>query len=89
MGSLLARSVAVTLICASLSLATAQKATPSSVPVYRRSDAPIERRIDDLVKRMTLAEKVRQLDLYIEPIFTSYLLIEKALQRGQDRLLLR
>jgi beta-glucosidase len=64
MGSMLARSVAATLMGASLSLAAAQKATPSSVPVYRQSGAPIERRIDDLVQRMTLAEKVRQLDLY-------------------------
>jgi beta-glucosidase len=64
MGTMLARSVAAPLICAGLSLAAAQKATPSSLPLYRQSDAPIELRIDDLVHRMTLAEKVRQLDLY-------------------------
>jgi beta-glucosidase len=32
--------------------------------LYRRIDAPIERRIDDLIARMTLEEKARQLDLY-------------------------
>jgi beta-glucosidase len=36
----------------------------SSVPVYRRASEPVERRVDDLVRRMTVAEKVRQLDLY-------------------------
>jgi beta-glucosidase len=33
-------------------------------PLYRRADAPIESRITDLLRRMTLEEKVRQLDLY-------------------------
>lgn len=32
--------------------------------VYRHANAPIDRRVDDLVGRMTLEEKVRQLDLY-------------------------
>jgi beta-glucosidase len=32
--------------------------------VYRRASEPVERRVDDLVRRMTVAEKVRQLDLY-------------------------
>lgn len=32
--------------------------------LYRNSDEPIERRIEDLLGRMTLEEKVRQLDLY-------------------------
>lgn len=31
---------------------------------YRQSTLPIERRVDDLLQRMTLEEKVRQLDLY-------------------------
>ena len=64
MGPMFARSVAVISICTSLSLAAAQKATPSSGPVYRQPAAPVERRIDDLMRRMMLAEKVRQLDLY-------------------------
>ncbi len=33
-------------------------------PVYQQAGAPVERRIDDLLKRMTLEEKARQLDLY-------------------------
>src|SRR6516225_6182580 len=59
----IARSLAAALLGASLSLATAQRPI-SSVPLYRRSNAPVEQRINDLMGRMTLAEKVRQLDLY-------------------------
>lgn len=33
-------------------------------PIYRQAGAPIEKRIDDLLKRMTPEEKARQLDLY-------------------------
>ena len=36
----------------------------NSTPLYQRANAPIERRTDDLLSRMTLEEKVRQLDLY-------------------------
>ena len=57
------RSLATTLLGALLSLAMAQEST-SLKPLYRNSNAPVEQRIDDLMKRMTLAEKVRQLDLY-------------------------
>lgn len=32
--------------------------------LYRRSSAPIEERVDDLLGRMTLEENVRQLDMY-------------------------
>ena len=32
--------------------------------LYRQADAPVEQRIGDLVRRMTLEEKVRQLDMY-------------------------
>ena len=32
--------------------------------MYRQAGAPVEKRIDDLLKRMTLEEKARQLDLY-------------------------
>jgi len=32
--------------------------------LYRQAGAPVEERIDDLMRRMTLAEKVRQLDMY-------------------------
>lgn len=32
--------------------------------LYRQANAPIEQRVDDLLRRMTLEEKVRQLDMY-------------------------
>ncbi len=32
--------------------------------LFRQARAPLEQRVDDLLKRMTLKEKVRQLDLY-------------------------
>lgn len=35
-----------------------------SLPDYKNPNLPIERRVDDLLGRMTLEEKVRQLDLY-------------------------
>ena len=46
--------------------ARSQQANPAAIAdaVYRRANAPVESRIDDLVGRMTLEEKVRQLDLY-------------------------
>jgi beta-glucosidase len=47
----------------SSSSGVAQKPAPN-VPVYRRPGAPVELRLDDLIRRMTLEEKVRQLDLY-------------------------
>lgn len=36
----------------------------ASGPLYLHADAPIEARLDDLMSRMTLEEKARQLDLY-------------------------
>jgi beta-glucosidase len=33
----------------------------NSVPLYKRADAPVEQRVDDLIKRMTLREKLAQL----------------------------
>lgn len=44
-------------------LAWGQQA-PDAHALYKKSGAPIERRIDDLLSRMTLQEKVRQLDMY-------------------------
>jgi beta-glucosidase len=44
--------------------AAAQQPAAQDVPIYKQSQAPIEARLNDLVGRMTLAEKVRQLDLY-------------------------
>ncbi|HEV2133226.1 MAG TPA: glycoside hydrolase family 3 N-terminal domain-containing protein [Terracidiphilus sp.] len=34
------------------------------LPLYRQKSAPVEKRIDDLLRRMTIEEKVRQLDMY-------------------------
>lgn len=46
--------------------ASSQKGStaPESKALYRQAGAPIEERLDDLMQRMTLAEKVRQLDMY-------------------------
>jgi beta-glucosidase len=43
---------------------SAQQTAAPNRPVYKQPHAPIEARVDDLVRRMTLEEKVRQLDLY-------------------------
>ena len=51
-------------VCASPKSAGAQQPTAPGLPTYKQPQVPIEARIDDLVGRMTLAEKVRQLDLY-------------------------
>lgn len=47
-------------------LAPAQQASPATItnPLYKQADAPIERRVEDLLNRMTPEEKARQLDLY-------------------------
>ena len=44
----------------------AQQSQPAAGPdaIYRQANAPIENRVNDLLSRMTLEEKVRQLDLY-------------------------
>ena len=57
---------AVLELAAGLTPGRAQSATPVARPnaLYRQANLPIERRIDDLLRRMTLEEKVRQLDLY-------------------------
>lgn len=46
--------------------ASSQKvsAAPEGGALYRHAGIPVEKRIDDLMGRMTLAEKVRQLDMY-------------------------
>ena len=48
----------------SLCLGQSTAGSPSAPPLYRRRNSPIERRIADLLSRMTLEEKARQLDLY-------------------------
>jgi beta-glucosidase len=52
------------ILCTLLPGAVAQGPAAPQVPTYKQSQAPIEARLADLVRRMTLAEKVRQLDLY-------------------------
>ena len=34
------------------------------LPLYKQQSAPVEKRIDDLMRQMTLEEKVRQLDMF-------------------------
>ncbi len=48
------------------SLANAQKAQQQTgaEPAYKRASVPVEQRVRDLLSRMTLQEKVRQLDMY-------------------------
>ena len=48
------------IFCARIS---AQQA-PGAAAIYRDARAPLESRVDDLLGRMTLEEKVRQLDMY-------------------------
>ncbi len=45
---------------------TSQEVRPATHPValYHDANAPIEQRVADLLRRMTLEEKVRQLDMY-------------------------
>jgi beta-glucosidase len=43
---------------------SAQRSGDGAKPLYRQAGAPMEKRLDDLLKRMTLEEKARQLDLY-------------------------
>lgn len=40
------------------------QSVPGPHALYRQSSAPLESRLDDLVRRMTTEEKVRQLDMY-------------------------
>jgi beta-glucosidase len=47
-----------------LTLARAQKVHTGAAVVYRQAHAPVDQRVDDLLQRMTLEEKVRQLDMY-------------------------
>lgn len=56
--------VAVPLLGAAMISVLAQRNTRDALPVYRQPHAPVERRVQDLLSRMTLEEKVRQLDLY-------------------------
>lgn len=52
------------ILCATASLlatAAAAQSVSAKLPIYKDPEAPIEKRIDDLLKRMTLQEKLNQL----------------------------
>jgi beta-glucosidase len=51
-------SLSFLLICGSLKLQVISK------PVYKDATAPVETRVQDLLKRMTLEEKLRQIDVW-------------------------
>lgn len=53
-------------LCGALTGAPAQQAPASTqdTPLYKQASAPLESRVEDLLSRMTLEEKVRQLDMY-------------------------
>jgi len=59
---------AVVLLAAATCFVTAvaqqPKPAPKATPIYRQAKQPVEKRVDDLLSRMTLEEKVRQLDMY-------------------------
>ena len=58
-------TLAITAAFLLLPLSFAEQTSGSSQDaLYRHADAPIEKRLDDLISRMTLEEKVRQLDMY-------------------------
>ncbi|MFZ0338947.1 MAG: glycoside hydrolase family 3 N-terminal domain-containing protein [Terracidiphilus sp.] len=63
---LLALAAVVFALCDCVVALSAQEpsAKKVSIPLYRRVGAPIESRVNDLLSRMTLEEKVRQLDMY-------------------------
>lgn len=48
-------------LLAALLLTTAAAAAPQSTPLYRDAKAPVEQRVEDLLARMSLEEKVAQL----------------------------
>jgi beta-glucosidase len=50
-------------VCALCSLSVLAQKVPADAP-YRLKSAPVEQRLQDLLQRMTVEEKVRQLDLY-------------------------
>jgi beta-glucosidase len=50
--------------CVTLASAQVPARTGSATPRYKQPNLPVEQRVDDLLGRMTLEEKVRQLDLY-------------------------
>jgi beta-glucosidase len=54
----------VGLVCGAHLAAAQTLSAPDANALYRKQGAPIEQRVEDLLSRMTLEEKARQLDLY-------------------------
>ncbi len=61
---------------------------PGADALYRQANAPVERRIDDLLGRMTLEEKVRQLDLYSSAPMDKYLVKGRPTNAAPDAIFL-
>jgi beta-glucosidase len=59
-------AAAVFALCGCAAALAAQESSTkgTSTPLYQRAGAPLESRVNDLLSRMTLEEKVRQLDMY-------------------------
>ena len=47
-----------------LTTALCLAACTAGEPLYKNPDAPVEKRVEDLLKRMTLEEKVGQMNQY-------------------------
>lgn len=58
------RCPAAILLCAIPAILIAQQPQRTDDAIYKQPSVPIEKRLDDLLSRMTLEEKARQLDLY-------------------------
>lgn len=56
------KALTFTSVCAAALLAAAAVAAQPATPVYKRADAPVAARVRDLMGRMTLEEKVAQLE---------------------------
>ena len=51
-------------LCTSTCIYAQKGQASNNTPLYSRANAPIEGRVQDLLARMTLKEKVWQLDVY-------------------------
>lgn len=51
-------------LCFLLATGSLGLASQDAIPPYKRADLPVDARVEDLVGRMTLEEKARQLDMY-------------------------
>jgi beta-glucosidase len=64
----LATLCALSLICTLLGVSQSRNGGQTSLPPYKDPSLPIERRVDDLISRMTLEEKVSQMMNAATPI---------------------